>query len=102
MTFQVDPKEQTLFLGVLAGVSFLSALSPSVFPHYLSAEAANITQTAGIIAGFMAAVGASLGLVSSSKPGPFAPQDPPAVRSAELQIEKAKLEQQIADLAKPF
>jgi hypothetical protein len=80
---QIDPKTQSIILGILTALGILAAMSPSVFPSFIPpGEAADIIKTAGFVSTIATGVGAAMGLWSSSKPGVLAPADPPVVAAA--------------------
>ena len=80
---QIDGKTQAFALGLMSALGFVAALTPSMFPSFIPAGIdADIAKTSGLIAGLMGAVGTGMGLFSSSKPGPLAPQDPGIVMAA--------------------
>ena len=80
---QIDGRTQAIGFGVVAALSFISALGPSAFPSYIpSAWDADIIKTASLSVGLISSIGVATGLFSSSKPGPLAPQDPPVVSAA--------------------
>jgi uncharacterized membrane protein len=80
---QIDGKTQAIALGVMAALGFIAALTPSMFPSFIPAgAAADIAKAAGLAAGLMGAIGSGMGLFSSSRPGPLAPQDPEVVKAA--------------------
>ena len=79
----IDGKTQAIILGFMSALGFIAALSPSMFPSFIPAGIdADITKSAGLIAGLIGAVGSGMGLFSSSRPGPLAPQDPVVVAAA--------------------
>ena len=81
---QIDGKTQAIALGVISALGFIAALTPSMFPSFIPVGMdADIAKSAGLIAGLMGAVGTGMGLFSSSRPGPLAPEDPPVVQAAE-------------------
>jgi hypothetical protein len=80
---QIDGKTQALALGLMSALGFIAALTPSMFPSFIPPGMdADIAKSAGIVAGLMGAVGTGMGLFSSSRPGPLAPQDPAVVVAA--------------------
>ena len=80
---QIDGRTQAIALGVLSGLGFVAALSPSMFPSFIPPGIdADIAKSAGLVGGLIGAVGSGMGLFSSSRPGPLAPQDPPVVSAA--------------------
>ena len=80
---QIDGKTQALALGLMSALGFVAALTPSMFPSFIPAGIdADIAKTSGLVAGLMGAVGTGMGLFSSSRPGPLAPQDPGIVMAA--------------------
>jgi hypothetical protein len=83
ISMQLDPKWRIGIMAFIAAMMYLAALGPSAFPSFIPAGVeADIIKVAGLIGGLVATVGMSLGLISSSAPGPLAPQDPEVVKAA--------------------
>lgn len=82
-SFSIDPKVQMAGAAALAVLGFVASASPSIFPSYIPAGAvADITKTAGLVAGLLSAIFGVVAAYGSSKPGPLAPPDPPIVKAA--------------------
>ena len=80
---QIDGKTQALALGFMSALGFIAALTPSMFPSFIPPGLdADIAKSAGLVGGLIGAIGSGMGLFSSSRPGPLAPQDSAVVVAA--------------------
>lgn len=81
---QIDPKVQQYFHIAMLIVSIIAGMTVSQFPSYFPNDYVNaVIQTASFITVVYSGVNVILAGVSSTNPGPWAPQDPPLVKAAQ-------------------
>lgn len=80
----IDPDIKGYINGAVAVCGVIATLGVSVFPDYIpSPIAKGIWQTAGLIFAIYGGMNSVGNFLSSSKPGYFAPPDPPVVKAAQ-------------------
>jgi hypothetical protein len=83
MGLAIPPWVQTVGFGFVTALGVVAAFKPEMFPSFISGSvAADTIKTCGDLSLILGPVGVATGLFSSSKPGPFAPQDPAVVVAA--------------------
>lgn len=66
----MNPNISAIINAVVAAIGGLAAMSPSVFPAFISpGTATQITQTAGFVFALWGGINSALHVTSSSKPG---------------------------------
>jgi hypothetical protein len=94
--FQISPQAQMIVGGAVA-VLTLAAHGTLALPVGIPPEADTIiTSWANFVLQIYAVVSPIMVAYSNSDPGPLAPADPPAVKTLQLQAQKADLDTQIA------
>jgi hypothetical protein len=85
MVLQLDPKTQQIVSVTFAIIGAVAVATPAVFPSYIPSDyVKDVIQTAGFLTFLWNIIHGAMVGFSSSQPGPWAPQDSPAVKAAML------------------